>query len=114
MGKKRRLNAAKAKFNVKHGAHPRMKFLAQTTQAPEPETEIVEETATLEKPPEVETASVSVSSVNLTPKKTTTATKVPATKTTVAKAKKSTTTRKKSTTSTRKRTVKKKTNNTSA
>ena len=105
MGKKRRLNAAKAKFNVKHGAHPRMKFLAQTTQAPEPETEIVEETATLEKPPEVETASVSVSSVNLTPKKTTT---------TVAKAKKSATTRKKSTTSTRKRTAKKKANNTSA
>jgi len=98
MGKKRRLNSANLKFNAKHSAHPRMKLLVQTTQQA-PEVEIAEETATLAKPPEVETVSAS-----LTPKKAETATK----------AKKSATTRKKSTTSTRKRTAKKKANNASA
>ena len=42
MGKKRRLNSAKAKFSAKHKNHPRARFLAKKAQEA-PKTEIVEE-----------------------------------------------------------------------
>jgi len=44
MGKKRRLNSAKAKFAAKHASHPRAKLLANT----ETEQTIITETATKE------------------------------------------------------------------
>jgi len=78
MGKKRRLNSAKAKFAAKRRAHPRVKLLAQQAAA---ETETIEEVS-----PEV------VEVVTNTPPKTT-----KAKKTAVPKKKKPSTSRKRST-----------------
>lgn len=47
MGKKRRLKCAKAKFALKHSAHPRAKFLASLDADPV-DPEIVEEVEALE------------------------------------------------------------------
>jgi len=58
MGKKRRLNASKAKFNIKHANHPRMKHLnsqeetvAEVVVEATPEAILQEET--LEEMPKV-------------------------------------------------------------
>jgi len=93
MGKKRRLNSAKLKFNAKHRNHPRAKLLAKRAQE-SVESEAVEETVTLETSPEVV----------LEPKVVETPTK----------AKKTTAPRKKKATTPRKRATKKKTNSASA
>ena len=51
MGKKRRLNSAKAKFAAKHASHPRARLLANTTteQATNTETTSVDAVDTSEK-----------------------------------------------------------------
>ena len=104
MGKKRRLNAAKAKFRAKHNTHPRMRELLEAAS-----DTVVSPVETIEKEVKVVIAATPV-----VPNPTLTA-EVPETKIATPKAPKTKkTTRKKSTTSTRKRTVKKKTNNTSA
>ena len=113
MGKKRRLNSAKAKFNAKHSNHPRAKFLAQMaakTAEPEvveavpPELNLkVEETAPEPKLTQ-KTAETPTLTIPTTPK--------PKLKTT--KAKKTTTSPRKRSTSPRKRAPKKKTTAASA
>ena len=47
MGKKRRLNSAKAKFNAKHATHPRMRHLST-------QEEVVEEVVVVAASPEPE------------------------------------------------------------
>ena len=112
MGKKRRLNSAKAKFRAKHSNHPRMRLLMKDEKNTtiEEETPVVETTLTpAEEIPEVKVAPKAVVTPTLTkalePKTPTLKTTTPK----VTKAKKTTTTRKKTTTSPRKRTTKKKT-----
>ena len=58
MGKKRRLNSAKAKFASKHAAHPRMKALTteeeEIQELPVPAVEFKAEGVAVEVKPEVE------------------------------------------------------------
>ena len=44
MGRKRRLNSAKAKFNAKHALHPRARFLATQKETTEEPSVVVEST----------------------------------------------------------------------
>jgi len=85
MGKKRRLNSAKAKFAAKHANHPRAKLLSHMTTEP-----IKVEVS--EKPllPEVEEI---VPAVSLTPKTVEITTKAPPKKAPTKKTAKKTTTR---------------------
>ena len=101
MGKKRRLNSAKAKFRAKHSNHPRMRLLMKKA-----ETEVVEEeTKVVEAPP---TPVVITPEVITTPKivETPTATKVTTPK--LNKTKKTAQTPRKKETTTKKRTIKRK------
>ena len=107
MGKKRRLKCAKAKFALKHSAHPRAKFLASQEASPPtaPTVEVIEETITAPPPP-VEPKIVETPTLTAK-KEEPVATPAPPTKNTTKKTK----TVKKTTTS-RKRSTKRKTKKT--
>ena len=94
MGKKRRLNSAKAKFAAKHANHPRAKLLAHTTT--EPIKVEVSEKPLLSEVEEI------VPVVSLTPKTVETPTKAPPKTTKPKKTTKKTTTRPRKTTNTTK------------
>ena len=94
MGKKRRLNSAKAKFAAKHANHPRVKLLAHMT------TEPIEVEAS-ESPPLPEVEEI-VPVVSLTPKTVETTTKATSKKAPTKKTAKKTTARSRKTTNTTK------------
>ena len=53
MGKKRRLNASKAKFNIKHANHPRMKHLSKQEKTVEEDIIEAQPEVVIEAQPEV-------------------------------------------------------------
>jgi hypothetical protein len=53
MGKKRRLNSSKAKFNLKHAQHPRMRHLSKQEKTVEEDIIEVQPEVVIEAQPEV-------------------------------------------------------------
>jgi len=104
MGKKRRLNCAKAKFSAKLANHPRNKLLIKMQMATE-EADVVEELLIEAEPTKVEKPAEAP---------TLTAPETPKPKKRNTRAKKTTTSTTKRSTSTRKRAPKKKTTSATA
>jgi len=106
MGRKRRLNSAKAKFNAKHALHPRARLLATQRETTEDPPIVVESTPEVipEPTPEVPLTAKTPAATTITPP-----TPIKA-KTAKAPRKKTATSRRKTT----KRATKKKTTSTTA
>jgi len=107
MGKKRRLNSAKAKFSAKHKNHPRVRLLAKRAEEAAP-LETAEEIKLIETPVEVEKSTADVVLKAKEPKSPVKDDPI------VQKAKKTTTTKKNKVVRSRKRVTKKKTTSATA